>query len=325
MPAPTLSVVTPTYNRARSLEAAVVAVCTQSRPPDEYVILDDGSTDETPALLAELAARFPMIRVLRNPRPSGAGPAAHQVVAAATGTFVYGAASDDVVVPGALAALMGLAEVYPHAGIVCGQIVQHAADGVGQTLQPSRWSVPLYADPETFLREYLQVEKPGFSLCGATCYHREALAALGGMPGELGHFCDTYAARTLGLAHGVAYVPTPVVVWNIDDDSASQAAARDPRGMLDIAARAEHLMRKQHAHLYPDAFVREWTRRYREQIVTQALEAFRGSLDRLLAAREASLPLADEAVTGGLRARALSALEACWRRYPGDLSCYAEA
>ena len=92
--------------------------------------------------------------------------------------------------------------------------------------------------------------------------------------------------------------------------------------MLDVIARAEHLMRTRHAALYPAEFAREWARRYREEVVALSLDAFRGALDRLLAAREDALPLGDAAIVGALRERALTGLAARWTDYSGDLSCY---
>jgi hypothetical protein len=60
-----LLVVTPTHNEADHIERVVGAVAAQSRPPDEWIVLDDNSTDGTGELLRALAGRVPFMRVAK--------------------------------------------------------------------------------------------------------------------------------------------------------------------------------------------------------------------------------------------------------------------
>jgi biofilm PGA synthesis N-glycosyltransferase PgaC len=59
-----LLVVSPVRNEAVHLERVVAAMAAQTRPPDEWVIVDDGSDDGTGELLASLAASVPFMRVV---------------------------------------------------------------------------------------------------------------------------------------------------------------------------------------------------------------------------------------------------------------------
>lgn len=69
--------ITPCRNEAEFARRTLQSVTTQSIPPALWVIVDDGSTDQTPAILAEYAARSPNIRILhrqdRGFRQLGAG------------------------------------------------------------------------------------------------------------------------------------------------------------------------------------------------------------------------------------------------------------
>lgn len=58
--------ITPCRDEARHARTTLDAVMRQTVPPALWVIVDDGSRDETPALLAEAAGRFPTIRVIRR-------------------------------------------------------------------------------------------------------------------------------------------------------------------------------------------------------------------------------------------------------------------
>ena len=58
--------ITPCRDESTYARRCLDSVLNQSEPPAEWIIVDDGSTDETPAILAEYAARHPLIRVIRR-------------------------------------------------------------------------------------------------------------------------------------------------------------------------------------------------------------------------------------------------------------------
>lgn len=70
--APSLSILIPARNEEANIEDAVRAACRQTACTIEVVVLDDGSTDATPRLLAALRAEWPRLRVVTGqPLPSG--------------------------------------------------------------------------------------------------------------------------------------------------------------------------------------------------------------------------------------------------------------
>ncbi|MBL8820275.1 MAG: glycosyltransferase family 2 protein [Planctomyces sp.] len=58
--------ITPCRNEAEFARRTLDSVCAQTIPPALWVIVDDGSTDETPSILAEYAAKFGFIRIVRR-------------------------------------------------------------------------------------------------------------------------------------------------------------------------------------------------------------------------------------------------------------------
>jgi glycosyltransferase involved in cell wall biosynthesis len=89
---PTITAVVAAYNSEEWIADCLQGILGQTRPPDEVVVVDDGSTDGT----AEVLARFgSAIRVVR--RPNGGCPAAFNTAfGAATGDYVAMCGSDDV-------------------------------------------------------------------------------------------------------------------------------------------------------------------------------------------------------------------------------------
>ncbi len=90
-----ISVILPTYNRAGFLERAMGSVLAQRCPCGELIVVDDGSTDETPALVARLAARSPIAVRSLHQENRGAAAARNTGIGAARGEFLAFLDSDD--------------------------------------------------------------------------------------------------------------------------------------------------------------------------------------------------------------------------------------
>ena len=96
---------TPTYNRAHTLRRVHASLLAQAPQLFEWLVVDDGSSDSTPALLEELTNSSPFaVRVIRQEN-AGKHAAHNRAVAVATGELTVVLDSDDELVPGALEAL----------------------------------------------------------------------------------------------------------------------------------------------------------------------------------------------------------------------------
>ncbi len=93
------SVIIPTFNRAGVLAEAIDSVLAQSHPAHEIIVIDDGSTDATPVVLAQFGERITVIRQAN----AGVSSARNAGLAAATGEWVAFLDSDDVWLPERLA------------------------------------------------------------------------------------------------------------------------------------------------------------------------------------------------------------------------------
>ena len=101
MSRPPLSVVMPVYNEAAGVKDVVtdvVASVLDAVPGSELVIVDDRSTDDTLAILRELAALDPRIRVLANDVNVGHGRSVRRGMDATTGEWIFHLDSDGQVV-----------------------------------------------------------------------------------------------------------------------------------------------------------------------------------------------------------------------------------
>jgi glycosyltransferase involved in cell wall biosynthesis len=83
-------IISPVLNEAAHIRAVIRAMAAQTRPPDEWVVVDDGSTDGTREILAEAARDVPFLRVVSAPQMPLAAGADRLLHAAEAHAFNYG-------------------------------------------------------------------------------------------------------------------------------------------------------------------------------------------------------------------------------------------
>lgn len=267
---PTLTVILCNYNHGRYVERAIRAVLAQSRRPDEFIIVDDGSTDDSPEVIARFAASQPCIKFLRQDGNCGFHESFQKALELATGDYIYSGASDDYVLPGFFEEIMQLAAQYPEAGVLSGRIV--CVDAAGKRLNAfglDGLERPVFFDPAAYLSECLQVHHPPHgSLSPATVYRREALRQVGGFRRELDFWADTFAIRATALRFGFCYLPRDCVVWTLMEHGISESARQDPQQLFGVLNHAARLMRSEAFRTtFPAEYVAQWEREFRECMV----------------------------------------------------------
>jgi glycosyltransferase involved in cell wall biosynthesis len=127
---PEVTVVIATRNRHDFLAAALESALRQEEVDLEVIVVDDGSTDETPALLAGFDD--PRVRVIRNERSAGVARSRNEGIREARGRWVAFLDDDDTWAPVKLRAQLDAARVRKAAFVWAGVIV---VDGRGAVLR----------------------------------------------------------------------------------------------------------------------------------------------------------------------------------------------
>ena len=112
---PQVSVIVPTYNRAHVLGESLASVLAERDVDLEVVVVDDGSTDGTAALLAGLGDR--RVRPVVRPH-AGIAAARNAGLAAARAPYIAFHDSDDVALPGRLAVPLAFLGAHPEVDLV---------------------------------------------------------------------------------------------------------------------------------------------------------------------------------------------------------------
>ena len=97
--APLVSVLLPVFNGEKYLAEAIESILTQTLTDFEFIIIDDGSTDGSAAIIADSARRDQRILPLRHERNRGQASALNTALARARGDYIAGMDADDISLP----------------------------------------------------------------------------------------------------------------------------------------------------------------------------------------------------------------------------------
>jgi glycosyltransferase involved in cell wall biosynthesis len=239
-PPATLSAVLPNYNHAKLVGRALQALTSQERAPDEIIVIDDASTDDSIAVIEHFAASAPSINLLRNQSNLGVIATLERGLRAARGTYVYFAAADDFVLPGFFQTALRRLYANPDLGLFCGRTI--LIDGRTNRplgMRPAVWPRMNAGrvDP-TRVRRLLKTTD-NWILTGASVFRRDSVLWAGGFDDQLGTFADGVLGRKIALKFGFFFETKPVATWAIFSDSQSRRIAFDrdnTRHFLDTVA-----------------------------------------------------------------------------------------
>lgn len=110
---PLVSVAVPVWNGEQYLVRALDSILAQTLTDLEVVILDNASTDSTPAIAQMYVARDPRVRYIRHPQNIGSNPNFNAGARATTGRYLKWLAADDTVEPTFLERCVAVLEADP--------------------------------------------------------------------------------------------------------------------------------------------------------------------------------------------------------------------
>lgn len=124
-----ISIILPTHNRADLLPGAVESVLAQTMEDWELLLVDDGSTDDTPEVIRAFTKQDPRIRSFRNDPNIRLPRALNRGFAEARGEFLTWTSDDNLYYPHALATLFAALESDPKAGLAYSSMALIDEDG----------------------------------------------------------------------------------------------------------------------------------------------------------------------------------------------------
>ena len=184
MSEPLISVIVPAFNAGAYIEATLDSVLGQTYARREVIVVDDGSTDDTPARVARYGSA---VRCLRQEN-AGQCAARNAGIAATRGQYMAFLDADDVWLPEALATQQAIAAANPASGLVAGDgIVVDGEAVVGEGLLWGPLAARLVAERGAVLTGHLyreMVARNPITTPGQTLIPRAVIERVGPMRTE---------------------------------------------------------------------------------------------------------------------------------------------
>jgi glycosyltransferase involved in cell wall biosynthesis len=233
---PVVSVVLPVFNSAPTLTRAIASIRAQTFPLWELVVVDDGSTDDTSAIVNAIAADDPRVRLIGQLH-QGIAAALNAGVTAAQARFIARMDADDESHPDRLERQIAFLELPENQNVgVVASLVEFGGDrtrSAGYALHVD-WINTLVTPAQISLNRF--VESPFAHPC--VMFRRSLVSAHGGY--GAGDFPEDYELWLRWLARGVtmAKIPTVLLRWNDHPARLSRIDARyAPEAFFRVKAR----------------------------------------------------------------------------------------
>ena len=210
---PTLGVFLGNFNHASYLPGALDALMAQSHKADTITVVDDGSTDDSMAILDAYARRHPSITIERNAVNKGYIKNANDWIAKRSEECLYFAAADDMTLPGLFESSLAQLRDHATAGLctsVC-YVLDEGASECNVAPSPLARRTAGYVSPAEGARI---LYKYGTWTWGTgSIYRREALIRAGCFDASLYGYTDSYVSTLIALREGSCFIPEPQAIW----------------------------------------------------------------------------------------------------------------
>jgi len=228
-----VSIVIPAYDRGPRLPAVLDSVFAQRDcPPFEVLVVDDASTDDTPAVIAG----YPHpVHLVRHPQNRGVATARQSGLAESRGTVIGFHDSDDFMLPGRIGRLAAHLDVHPEVGAVFSNgIVERDGVPIGERVVPDDMARRLDGR-RIGIRDVVREGVPMF--LQTALVRRSVLEAVGGVDTTMVRHADLELACRVVLATPTVFLDVPAFRYQLHGTNQTRDRLKLREGLVAVMRR----------------------------------------------------------------------------------------
>ncbi|HSX37758.1 MAG TPA: glycosyltransferase [Chlamydiales bacterium] len=240
------------YCQAKYLPDSLNALLSQVDPPDELLIFDDASNDNS----VELLKAVPNAKFYFNSSNQGIIANVAKALEIATCDYIAIFPADDILHPRFIAEHRKLHARQAGLGLTCSDCVffEDKFPRIHQIHQFFPLTAPQIYSPEETIALFRTTP---FTVLSVTCvYNRHLLRKFGGYKAELKSLCDFYLNAQIALQNPIGYIPQPLAAARLVVNSYGDALRRNRKERKKIYSRLFELVYKEEPADFRNAYVK---------------------------------------------------------------------
>jgi glycosyltransferase involved in cell wall biosynthesis len=220
----TASILISNFNHSKFLNRCLDSIVNQTRTPDEVIIIDDYSTDNSRDILKEYASNYEFIKIIFNNNNLGPVANANTLIRLSSSDYIIMTGADDFLKEDYLEKSLNLLRNNPYAGL-CASLPGYIEDGSDVVKLNKKYYIPNtdkssgYVEPKKLLK---LLKNRNFNINGNTCIlKRNACIEFNMLDENLKWHSDFLLYYAIAGKYGICFVPEIISIYRSSNNSYS--------------------------------------------------------------------------------------------------------
>ncbi len=250
-----ISALIPNFNHGHYIGIQLDSMINQTRPPDEIIIIDDASTDDSVEIIEGYIAKYEYIKLIKNDFNCGVESNINKLIDYSNGDFVFLSAADDKVESIFFEEVEKVARKFPDVGVISGLVRLIDSDGTnrGIRMMPIISDQPLYLDPVAVNESFKKFGR--WIQISAMVLNRKYVLEEGGQDTEVGSFADNFLAMVIALKNGAYFIPKELGCWRKMDTGYGHIFASEVSNLIKIGNLVSDRMNNKYRCFFDKLFI----------------------------------------------------------------------
>lgn len=238
-----ISILLPNRNHGSELFRFFDSIDRQTLKPDQLVIVDDFSTDNSREIIKQYARTRPFVTVLENEVHLGVAGSIQRALDACTSEFIFMASADEFLEDDALSVMQEAIKAFPEAPLYISRYAEWEVSS-DQLIVPDHSSDHamwyLESDDISFVTSghFMSLIQKRFVWLGmnTAMIRRDVLYEVGGLDPDLKWHSDWFALYAIAFRYGFCATPQVITRFRLGDQSYSRSGMADRREQAKVVA-----------------------------------------------------------------------------------------